>query len=393
MQQNEASIVDKSPVLPGVDSATLFASLVIGSVGTLILGLQPVLLGALLAEGRVSFGDLGLIAMGEMLAIGIGSMVFALLPSARNMRIKAASLLIAAALGHYLTADAASLPSLAAIRVVTGFVEGGLIAVAVECVARTDAPGRNGGWFVSIQTVAQSVLAVVLALAIIPKWRSAGGFDLLAAVSLLALAAVPRLADDYGALKSAETSTGKATSRLKPALAVAVIFTLYLFIGAIWAYLEPLGGQSGIDAATVGVIVSLSLLLQVLGALAATALEPHIRYPAVIGGAALAACLIATGFAMGPGPALFWLLSLATGFLWLFVVPWQISMTVAADPGRRTALLVPAAQLFGAAIGPAAAMAFMSDTDFHPAAWFGAAAALSSLLLLLVLCGLERRQP
>jgi hypothetical protein len=392
LQQDEAIMVDKSLVLGRVDSVSLFASLAVGSVGTLILGLQPVLLGALLADGRVNFGGLALIATTEMLAIGIGSVAFALLLSARNMRIKAAVLLIAAAVGQYLTAGAASLLSLTIIRIVTGAVEGGLIAVAVECVARTNAPGRNGGWFVSVQTIVQSLLAALLAAAIIPKWGSGGGFNLLAAVSILALAAVPRLADDYGPLRNTETSAGVAASRLKPAIAVATIFTLYLFIGAIWAYLEPLGGQSGIDAATVGVIVSLSLLVQVLGALAATVLEPHIRYPLVIGGAAAAACLIGIGFATGAGLVLFWLLSLATGFLWLFVVPWQISMTVAADPSRKTALLVPAAQLFGAAIGPAAALAFMSSADSHPAAWFAAVAAASSLVLLLLLQGLERRR-
>jgi MFS transporter, DHA1 family, inner membrane transport protein len=391
LQQNEAIIVDKSLVTPCVDSISLFASLAVGSAGTLILGLQPILLGALLTEKRVDFDGLALIATAEMLAIGIGSVAFALLTSARNMRIKAASLLIAVAVAQYLTAGAASLLSLVVIRIVTGLLEGGLIAVAVECVARTDAPGRNGGWFISVQTITQSLLAAILALAIIPEWGSAGGFSLLAVVSILVLAAVPRLADDYGPLKSSEISAGTATSRLKPALAVATIFTLYLFIGAIWAYLEPLGGQSGINAATVGLIVSLSLLVQVLGALAATVLEPHIRYPLVIGGAAIAACLIAIGFATGAGPGLFWLLSLATGFLWLFVVPWQISMTVAADPSRKTALLVPAAQLFGAAIGPAAALAFMSKTDSHPAAWFAAVAAASSLALLILLFTLERR--
>jgi hypothetical protein len=125
LQQIEATIVDKSLVTHQVDTISLFASLAIGSVGTLILGLQPLLLGALLAERRVTFDGLALIATTEMLAIGLGSVAFALLLSARNMRIKAAVLLIAAAAGQYQTANAGSLSSLAAIRILTGLTEAG----------------------------------------------------------------------------------------------------------------------------------------------------------------------------------------------------------------------------------------------------------------------------
>jgi hypothetical protein len=67
-------------------------------------------------------------------------------------------------------------------------------------------------------------------------------------------------------------------------------------------------------------------------------------------------------------------------------------MTLAADPSRTAALLVPAAQLFGAAIGPAAAAMFISATDFHPAARFAAAAAASSLGFLVLLQALGRRR-
>jgi MFS transporter, DHA1 family, inner membrane transport protein len=368
-----------------LDHFRLFAALLIGSTGTLILGLQPVLLGALLSEKRVTFDGLALMATAEMLAVGIGSAAFALLTTASHMRVKAAVLLVATAFGHYVTADAAGTTSLVLIRTLTGLAEGGLIAVAVEAVARTDAPGRNGGWFIVVQTLAQSILAALLALLVVPHWGSYGGFIMLGMVTAVTLGAVLSLNDDYGPLPKPDTAEGGTNSWQKPAVALLTIFALYLFIGAVWAFLEPLGLQSGVDALTVGLIVSISLLVQVGGALSATALEPHIRYPLVIGGAAIAAIVIAIGFATGPALTLFWLLSLATGFLWLFVVPWQINMTVIADPSRKTALLVPAAQLFGAALGPAGAAAFITETNFYPAAWFASVAAALSLAFLIVL--------
>jgi MFS family permease len=368
---------------------SLAISLIVGSIGTLVLGLQPVLLGALLAEKRVTFDGLALVATAEMLAIGIGSVAFALLLSANRMRLKAAMLLVGVAIVHGLSADAMSLLALTGLRILAGLLEGGLIAVAVEAIARTANPGRSGGWFVVVQTLAQSISAALLALLVIPSWGSAGGFVALGVVSLGPLVLLPWLADDYGALPGGSASVVGQTGRSRRAVALLAIFSLYLFIGAIWAFLEPLGAQSGIDSITVGMIVAISLLVQVAGALAATALMPHIGYRRVIGGAAVVAFVLAIGFAGQVSAPLFWVLSLATGFLWLFVVPWQIDMTVDVDPSRRTALLVPAAQLFGAAIGPAAAAVFITADDFRPAAWFAASAALASLgfLLLLVLPG------
>lgn len=370
---------------PDFSPPASLAALGIGSVGTLILGLQPMLLGALLSERRVDFDGLAMIATLEIIAIGLGSAVFALLFKADRMRGKSVILLIAAAIGQFVTADAEGLGALLLVRGATGLIEGGLVAVAVELIARTPSPSKTGGHYVLIQTLAQSALAAILALFILPHGGSGSGFRLLSVVSLLAIGLVPLAPPAYGALAPSEDGATSGPFRIAPVAALACIFSLYLFIGAIWAFLEPLGGQFGIDAATVGLIVSLSLLVQVVGAFCATLLERRLSYRSVIATAALGGILISIGFATGPDASLFWALSLATGFLWLFVVPWQIGMTIAADESRRTALLVPAAQLFGAALGPAGASAFMNGSDFRPVAWFGAVSSAASLALVLFL--------
>jgi len=391
MQKNAPEGVENKRVIAAFSAYQLPSALAIGSSGTFILGLQPVLLGALLSENRINFDGLALMATVEMLAIGVGSALLALLFSARHMRAKAIVLLLGTSIGHYLTAGAESTTALTIIRGITGLLEGGLIAISVELIARSATPGRHGGWFVIAQTIAQSILAAILALLVVPKLGSAGGFQLLALASLVPLLAVPMLRNDYGHLPKPLGTANGATGWAKSTLALLVIFTLYLFIGAIWAFLEPIGGQYGIDAATVGIIVSLSLLVQVFGAMSATFLEPYLRFPLVIGGAAFVAVLISLGFASGPSAPLFWALSLATGFIWLFVVPWQIGMAVEADPGRKAALLVPAAQLFGAALGPAGAAAFIADGNFQPVSLFAGLCAFVSLILLVGLVLVSRR--
>ncbi|TIU27802.1 MAG: MFS transporter, partial [Mesorhizobium sp.] len=86
----------------------LASALWIGSVGLLILGLQPVLLGALYSEGHVTGDELALVATAEMIAIAIGSAIVAMLLSARSMRWKSSVLLVLLALANFWTAYAAS---------------------------------------------------------------------------------------------------------------------------------------------------------------------------------------------------------------------------------------------------------------------------------------------
>ncbi|WP_137153769.1 MFS transporter [Rhizobium sp. FKL33] len=359
------------------------SSMAVGSIGALSLGLQPILLGGLFTEARATFDEIAILATLEMLAIGLGSAMLSAIGGARSMRMKSGMLLALAAAAHAATAFAPTPLWLILVRVFAGFVEGGLIAVAIELIARSDAPGRNGGWFIIVQTLAQSAAAVVIALLIAPAWGSTGSFLLLAAATLAGLLFAPRLLDDYGPLSADAALHPRAVFALRPGLALLSIFSLYMFTGAIWAFLEPLGAENNVPSATVGLIVSVSLLAQVAGALAATALEPKIPYVGMLSFCALAAVVIAYAFTQSVSLPLFWLLSLASGFLLLFVTPWQIAMTVAADSTRRTALLTPAAQLFGGALGPAGASFFVTGADYRPIAVFAGASALISLALTL----------
>jgi hypothetical protein len=71
------------------------------------------------------------------------------------------------------------------------------------------------------------------------------------------------------------------------------------------------------------------------------------------------------------------------GFLWLFVMPFQIPIVMAADPSNRAAMLIGGAQLTGSSLGPLFAAMLVSDTDPTPALWFGAVCAVTGVAILL----------
>ncbi|PBB36979.1 MFS transporter [Mesorhizobium sp. WSM3868] len=358
----------------------LAAALWIGSVGLLILGLQPVLLGALYSEGHVTGDELALVATAEMIAIAVGSAIVAMLLPARNMRWKSAALLVLLALANFWTAYTMSSNALIGARTLAGLAEGGLVAVATELIARSRRAERIGGYFVTLQTLAQCALALLLALYAVPAAGAAGGFVALGVVCLLSLVVAWIVPDDYADLPKDEHFANVLTV---PAItALLSIFCYFMFFGAVWAFLEPLGAEFGIDGRTVGLMVSASLAAQVMGAMTATVFEARIDYRFAITVIGAIATISSALLASGPGLSVFWSVALVMGFILLFIVPYQIRLAITADETRSAVLLVPAAQLFGLAIGPVAASLLIDGQNFRPVPEFAAASALASVALL-----------
>ncbi|QPC93772.1 MFS transporter [Mesorhizobium sp. INR15] len=391
MTSTESAVADSGDWLVGNPTRLQLASaLWVGSVGLLILGLQPVLLGALYTEGHVRGDELALVATAEMIAIAIGSAVLAMLLSARNMRGKSAVLLILLAVANLWTAYATSANMLMAARALAGLAEGGLVAVATELIARSRRAERIGGYFVTMQTLAQCVLALLLALYVIPAAGSAGGFIVLAIVCFASLAVAFIVPGDYAHLPKEENLANVLTA---PSItALLSVFCYFMFFGAVWAFLEPIGGQFGIDGRTIGLIVSASLAVQVLGATTATVFEARIDYRVAITGIGIVALISSLVLASGPGITAFWAAALVMGFILLFVVPYQIRLAITADETRTAVLLVPAAQLFGLAIGPVAASLLIDGKDFRPVPEFAAASAAASVALLGLFILASRRR-
>ncbi|EJN06329.1 arabinose efflux permease family protein [Phyllobacterium sp. YR531] len=367
-----------------------WAALWIGSAGLLVLGLQPILLGALFSEQRVNFDELALIATAEFIMIALGSILAATVISTKHLRIKSATLMLLLGVLNYAVSFATTANELLLVRSIAGLVEGGTVAVSIELITRCRHTERMGGYFISLQTLAQCALAALLALWIVPLSGSNGGFNVLAIVCFASITVALLVPAEYEKLiKQKDNLDGVFT--LRSALALLAIFSFFLFIGSLWAFLEPLGAQYGIDARHVGMLVSISLGVQVAGAICATLIDRRLDYRVAMIASVIAAAGAALTLGNQPSMLGFWVSALVVAFLWMFITPYQIALTVAADKSRATALLLPAAQLLGAALGPIGASLFIINDDVGAVPYFGVAALSCSLsascVLLILLAG------
>jgi hypothetical protein len=369
------------------------AALWIGSAGLLILGVIPILYGALNAERRITLAELGLIATVETLLIGVSSAVAAMVFSARSLRLKSTILLVALATLDCAVSIASNANLILIDRALAGLIEGAMVAVSIELIARSRHAERLGGFFLAMQALAQGLLALGLAWWVVPGMGANGGFLALGSICLISIGVALLVPTEYGEMpKQSASMDGVFTVRAILSLLMIALF--FMFVVAVWTFLEPLGVKVGIDAQTVGVLVSIGLFVQVAASLAAAWLEAYLDYRLGIIGCGIVGLIAAAILHASPTLLMFCVAVLAINFVWMFIVPFMIGMTLAADSTRNTCLLVPAAQLSGAAFGPLAATAFVEGENASAVPLFGIAMTVLSLVLFgLFVIAVRRRTP
>jgi len=159
--------------------------LFVGTIGILIPGVQPVVLAALLAEQHITLTQLGHAASVELLSMGLAAaLAAAFLPPRRLPAIACVTSLVLAA-GNWLTPFAMG-EMVTAVRALTGFTGGILIWVAACMIARSAAPDRWAGIYLTVQTLTQLLFAAAMSVWAEPKWGAQGDFALLAVAVLTA---------------------------------------------------------------------------------------------------------------------------------------------------------------------------------------------------------------
>jgi hypothetical protein len=364
----------------------------VGTIGILIPGVQPIVLGALLTQRHISLAQLGTTASVELLTMGLAAALGAALLPSRRLRAIGIGASLVLALGNYLT-PLASAGSITALRALTGGAGGVLIGVTACMIARSAAPERWAGIYLSVQTLAQFMLAAVMTAWIDPSRAVQADFGMLAIAGLGSAAASLALPSAFQALP---TPLGKSGFVMPPPRGIAALFCVFLvlmFIVSIWVYYDPIARQAGLSSHISDTAVYVSLAFQVLGGTLATLSAGRLRwFPVIAICAAVDLSMIAL-LGTHPSALLFLIDAAVFGFIWLFVLPYLVPMIIEADPTRRSAVFASGVGLLGSSLGPTLVGVIVSPDDTQGALWFGAACLLCSLAIAAGLRYLRPRSP
>jgi len=364
------------PLTPASVAATLW----LGSLGVLILGIQPVVLEPLVRFGRLGEGSLGSAATVEILAIAVGSVLGARLLRWMATRAVAAGALLAFAAAnlamHWLT----GLMPLLAARALSGLSGGMLVGLAIVAIARGRRPERLSAIFLAAQTLVQLCLAALIPFLAQRLMPADVGFVTLAWLGFASLAVLPFLPSHLTPPRQAAGSPAP----VDPAAWVALVGcgAFLVAIVAVWAYFGVWEHQVGMSEQVIGTTAALSLAAQVLGAAACGWLGPLLPSRPVLLLVGALQIAVVLGLLHWPVPSAQIVLALAFGFLWLFAMPLQTRLMIDVDPTRRAVLHLAAAQLAGSAAGPALAGMFVTTGRVDGALWTGVVVLAVATLLM-----------
>ena len=144
------------------------ACLAVGVNSLLVLGVLPVLLGALADEHRLSAAGIGQAATLELLAMGLSTAGLGLVRRPGRLKLIGVAASVALTFADLASIDASG-ASILIWRAVAGAIEGVLLWITVGMIARTVTPERWAGVFFTTQVVVQLALAIACAVWLIPR--------------------------------------------------------------------------------------------------------------------------------------------------------------------------------------------------------------------------------
>lgn len=372
----------------GQPPVTVGCAMVIGTNALMILGVQPLLLGALTEEGRLSVTALGRLAMVEVLALALGSAVGARIMVGSSIRVKTSMACALLALAHFGTYFSDSPIALFGLRAAAGGMEGLALGATIVILTHTRHPGRVSGLFLGLQTIPQMIAAYFLPVIILPKWGANAGFGLLGAFTLASIPAVWWLKSP---VRIVSASTRSAWHR-SPGVVIALsaIIVQNAAIGGAWNYIELIASEHQFGTHAIGVAMSASLACQVGGALFVAWIGWRAPYRVVLWIAISLQVIIAIVLARPTSAALYIAEACAFGLLWLALQPFQIRQLITLDTARHAALLVTPLTLVGLSLGPFCVSFAVRPGNVGGAFW--ASAALFALSAVLFELATQRAQ-
>jgi MFS family permease len=352
----------------------------VGTIGILIPGVQPVVLGALLTEEHINLSQLGHAASVELFVMGLTAALAAALLAPRQLRTVCIAAGLVLALANYFTPLVRG-ETVTVLRAITGAAGGLLIWITASMIARSAAPDRWAGIYLTVQTLAQFIFAAVMTSWINPNNAVHGDFGLLAVAGLVCAVASFALPSAFVALpKGAGEHEGSfVMPPPRGFVALGSPLLLMMSIVGIWVYYEPIAQQAGLSAHISDMAVYISLAFQVLGGTLATLTASRLKwFPVFVICGTVDFGMIAL-LGAHPSALLFLIDAAVFGFIWLFILPFLVPMTIEADPSRRSAVLISGVALLGSSLGPTVAGMIISPDDTRGALWFGAACLLLSV--------------
>jgi predicted MFS family arabinose efflux permease len=366
---------------------SIAAAIVVSIVGVFGLMTQPMVVGVYSDILGFSLEQGGLVIVAEVAGGALASIMAMFWITRINWRVAIAFSLLVVVIGNLLTATQTDANIIIALRFAVGFFgQGTAFAVGISMIGSTSDPDRNFGFVIASQ-VAFGVVSLFTLRPFVENFQSIGGMYVpLAVLAGFALAFLkfvpPGLPEQGDGAKHAASG-----SVALPLTALASMLLWCCGLGAMWAFIERIGVEGGLESVTALQALGISSAVAIAGALGASALAAkgvNRFMPVTI------ALLVQIAMA--------WLLQGEMNFIemvfkaslfqifWNLTGPFFMGAIAASDTGGKIAVLIPAAQTSGFFIGPAVVGMFLESAGLAAVNYITIAFCVISLAIFIPLC-------
>ena len=372
-----------APTLPRQPFAVLLAASLLSAAGALLFNVMPAFLGACAEQFQLNdeqVGWLGSAYLGGFALLAASSPFWIGRVCWRRLCL-IASICAGAALAA--SSVGGGYASLLACLALTGAGCGAIYTVAIAVVAENHNPDRA----FAIKLSFEIGLGVLMLFSLPELELSYRALSFLLAAVLLALGVGAAMRTPHGPSEHpAELPGGGFSAKaLAPWVGLFALFLAFGAMTALWAFLERVGPDFGLDSATAARILTVSLLLNGVSALAVAVVGTRFgrALPLAVGMlmtlAGVAALMLRHdlyGYVAG---------TLLTVGLWNIAFSFQMGLIASADITGKVAVLIPAAVSIGGALGPGIAGTLAEGGSYTPIYLLVGAATAISLVIFLAL--------
>lgn len=364
----------------------IVAACVVSIVGVFGLMTQPMVVGVYSDVLGFSLEQGGLIIVAEVAGGALASVLAMFWINRISWRIALLFALACVIVGNLITMTQSDANVITALRFAVGFLgQGTAFAIGISIVGNTNDPDRNFGFVIAAQ-VAFGVVTLFTLRPLVEQYQSIGGMY----VPLAVLAAATLLLVKFVPTGSAHRETGAgdqpAGSVALPLTALAAMLIWCCGLGAMWAFVERIGVEGGLDSVLALRALGISTMVAISGALGASAL-------AAKGVGRFMPVTVALLLQM----AMAWLLQGEMNWVemavkasifqicWNLTGPFFMGAIAASDTGGKISVLIPAAQTSGFFIGPAIVGALLESQGLAAVNYVTIAFCLLSLAIFVPL--------
>lgn len=356
---------DKSvnPVAYGDPAPVVVSAIALHMMGGLVVQMSPFVVAGLMTGLALSERDAGIVTSVELLALA--ATAISLAPFLSRLSYRRTGLL---ALLLTLIAQAASIldiawTALVMLRGLAGVGEGALYALSLGIVAsRCSNPEKIFGYFQFVCAIA-SVALFSIGGEITAAFAHRGIFALLAGVMVIFAPLVLLVSNAPDVNVNKGPSVAGSPTLLGFLLFLAIV--LYVTVSAgLFTFSGPLGQRVGLDTGAVGYILTLSSLIGLAGAGAATMLNVHWGRTLPISAFCFGYILVVLVLCLWRDPRAYAVAVIASAVLYYFSLPYLFGLAAALDRSGRWAAAAGSAHLLGFAIGPMLAGAMIAGAGY-----------------------------